>query len=614
MTMTNTWLVRVYNDGVLAMFKECAGPVELGRQDNRVGEELYQVTATGAGGCRIAIASGDDLRISRRHARVEPSAAGRVVVRNTSDSNSVVFEDRHQLRPGQVREADLPVVLRFGAKVVRLQRATSDEAGRAVLSLDEPTAPPGEDDGRAATSTLTMAPSGSLETRSVFEWLRAMIRVLHSAACDADFFQKAAQAVVEVVGLDMGRVLTRDGETWRTAAFHPTEDGDYERSNPPSRLVLHRVCEEKKVSWFDPSGLDEDCSSLAGIWSVVAAPVRARSGDVIAILYGERRLQSLQGAGRPVSRLDAMLIEVLAVGLAAGLARVEQERAALALRAQFEQFFTPELAHVLAAQPKLLEGKDLEITALFADIRGFSRITRKQPPAFTVEWTQDVLSTLSECVLDHRGVLVDYIGDELVAMWGAPEEQPDHAERACRAALDMIAVLQTLNERWEARLGEPMGLGIGINTGLARVGNIGSRRKFKYGPLGDTVNVASRVQGASKYFKASLLITRATRDCLGPGFPLRRLGNARVVNIAEPIELFELFPPARPDSGELSSAYEEALAAFEAGEFRKATGILGRLVSVHRDDGPSFALLARAISNLVDEPESFDPAFRLPGK
>ena len=90
-----------------------------------------------------------------------------------------------------------------------------------------------------------------------------------------------------------------------------------------------------------------------------------------------------------------------------------------------------------------------------------------------------------------------------------------------------------------------MGLGIGINTGMARVGNTGSRRKFKYGPLGDTVNVASRVQGASKYFKSSLLITRATRDRLGPEFPLRRLGRARVVNIADPIELFELCPADR---------------------------------------------------------------------
>jgi adenylate cyclase len=178
----------------------------------------------------------------------------------------------------------------------------------------------------------------------------------------------------------------------------------------------------------------------------------------------------------------------------------------------------------------------------------------------------------------------------------------------------MLGALKGLNERWEAKLGEPTGLGIGINTGLARVGNTGSRRKFKYGPLGDPVNVASRVQGASKYFKSSLVITRATRDRLGPGFQLRRLGTARMVNISDPIELYELCSPDLPDSFELCSVYEEGLAAFEARDFHRATVILGRLVSVHRDDGPSFALLARALANIVDEPETFDPAFRLPGK
>ncbi|HKI17521.1 MAG TPA: adenylate/guanylate cyclase domain-containing protein, partial [Isosphaeraceae bacterium] len=171
-----------------------------------------------------------------------------------------------------------------------------------------------------------------------------------------------------------------------------------------------------------------------------------------------------------------------------------------------------------------------------------------------------------------------------------------------------------LNARWQERLGEPMAVGIGINTGMARVGNTGSSRKFKYGPLGDTVNVASRVQGSSKYFKANLLLTKATRDRLGPEFHVRRLGKTRVINIASPIELYELWPPSEPGAVEFCSAYEEALAAFEAGEFRAAARILGRLVNSRPDDGPSFALLARAIACIVEEPEKFDPAFRLPGK
>jgi adenylate cyclase len=612
--MDPTWQVNIYNERVRAMSEACAGPVELGRQDSRLREQLYQVTTLSEGGSRIAISPVDEIQISRRHARVEEIAAGRVMVRNISDNNSIHFDDGLQLRPGQQREAELPVALRFGSRVVRIQEPPSNAAGRAIRTLEEPTAAPGEDEDRAMTSTFTVGATGWTDTRSVFEWLRTMIRVLQSAACDTDFFQKAAQAVVEIVGLDLGRVLTRNGNGWNTVGFFPPHEAESQRSNPPSKLVLGRVCEDKKVCWLDPSDLDEDCSSLVGLSSVVAAPVRARSGDVIAILYGERRVKSFLTGGRPVSRLDAMLLEVMAVGLAAGLARLEQERTALAMQTQFEQFFTPELARVLAAQPELLDGKDLEISVLFGDIHGFSRITRNHPTTFTLEWINDVMSTLSDCVLAHQGVLVDYIGDEVMAMWGAPDEQPDHAERACRAALDMLGALKELNERWEAKLGQPIGLGIGINTGMARVGNTGSRRKFKYGPLGDTVNVASRVQGASKYFKSNLLITRATRDRLGPGFQLRRLGSTRVVNIGEPIELFELLPPDHPDATEICSAYEEALCAFEAQEFRKATGVLGRLVSIHRDDGPSFALLARAIGCFVDEPESFDAAFRLPGK
>ena len=225
-----------------------------------------------------------------------------------------------------------------------------------------------------------------------------------------------------------------------------------------------------------------------------------------------------------------------------------------------------------------------------------------------------MLSTLSDCVQKHQGVLVDYIGDELMAMWGAPEAQPDHPERACLAALEMIESMPALSARWQGPLGEPTAVGIGINTGIARVGNTGSRRKFKYGPLGDTVNVASRVQGASKYFRSSLLITQACRDRLGPQFQLRRLGQVRVVNISDPIELFELCPAGEPDVRQRATAYEEGLLAFESREFRKSSRILGRLVDTHPDDGPAIALLARAIAYVVDEPETFDPAFRLAGK
>ena len=113
------------------------------------------------------------------------------------------------------------------------------------------------------------------------------------------------------------------------------------------------------------------------------------------------------------------------------------------------------------------------MTLLFGDIREFSRISELLAPAETMAWISDVMQEFSDCVLAHDGVLVDYIGDELMAMWGAPAAQPDHATLACWAAHDMLASLARHQRRWQARLGKPVRLGIGINTGVARVGNTG---------------------------------------------------------------------------------------------------------------------------------------------
>jgi len=607
--------MRVYDDRLLSAVKECSLPLELGRQDDRAGEAIYQVTHFADGHLRVAIARNDEVKLSRRLAWLEELAGENVRIRNLSAKVTFSLEGGCQVAPGCECEAKLPVILYFGRRVVRIQRATQDDEASVIRSLERPTAFPPELAGdRSHLATLALPSAGVPDADGLIEWLRVMIRVFQSAASDADFFQQAAAAVVEVVRLDQGRVLTRERDEWTTVASWDKSAALGGRSDPPSRLVVNRVCDEKRTTWLDPSQTGEDCASLAGVSSVVAAPVLDRSGQVIAILYGERRLESMLHAARPVSRLDAMLVEVLAVGLSAGLARVKQEHAALALQTQLEQFFTPELARHLMARPDLLTGQDLEITVLFCDIRSFSRITRAQQPAFTLEWTNDVLSTLSDCVLKHQGVLVNYIGDELMAMWGAPEAQPDHPQRACRAALEMIESLAALNERWQGPLGEPIGVGIGVNTGMARVGNTGSKRKFQYGPLGPTVNIASRAQGACKYFKSSLLITKATRDWLGKEFPLRRLGKTRVVNMSDPIELYELWPPGQPNGNEICSAYEEALLAFEAGDFPKSAATLRQLLDSHPEDGPSHALLARATSCIVVEPETIDPAFRLPGK
>src|SRR5262249_62377429 len=130
--------------------------------------------------------------------------------------------------------------------------------------------------------------------------------------------------------------------------------------------------------------------------------------------------------------------------------------------------------------------------------------------------------------VSHGGAIVDYAGDGILAVWHAPSPQPDHALRACSAALDMLGMMTDLNERWRETAGGKLALGIGINTGIAQVGNTGSSRKFKYGPHGHTVNLASRVQAATKKLGLPLRITEATRASLSPEVAVRRLGTGRL--------------------------------------------------------------------------------------
>ena len=285
---------------------------------------------------------------------------------------------------------------------------------------------------------------------------------------------------------------------------------------------------------------------------------------------------------------------------------------------ELEQFFPPEVVTQLIDRPDLLQtGRSADVTILFCDIRGFSRVSERlrDTPEKMVGWVSAVMEALDRCVLRHQGVLVDFIGDELLAMWGAPQAQPDHARRACLAALDMLACIADINKEWEAVTGEPTTVGIGINSGPASVGNTGTRRRFKYGPVGNTVNLASRIQGATKYLEARTLITQSTRDRIGDEFAMRRLALLKVVNIGEPLAVYELAPRGEECWDELKAGYEEALALFEAGpdHLQDAAKILGRLATKYGLAGPNRFLLSRVLSAMQDR-NAGGGVYVLPGK
>jgi len=227
------------------------------------------------------------------------------------------------------------------------------------------------------------------------------------------------------------------------------------------------------------------------------------------------------------------------------------------------------------------------------------------------------MERLTICVRSFDGSVVDYAGDGLMAMWNAPVDHPDHAARGCRAALAMQAMLPQLDADWHDRLGTPLKIGIGLNTGPAMVGNTGARSRFKYGPLGHTVNLASRVEGATKQFGVPILITGSTKAQLGEGFATRRVGKVRVVGIHGAVDFYELFAEtASPEWLARRDAFEEALGLYEAAQFGNACRVVHPLLSNQEGnyDVPSLNLVVRAAEAIKNPPDKFDGVFELSSK
>ena len=599
--------IRLYDGQQMVFSGEFEGQVELGRE--RQGEEGPFSQRVEAGRVRVVIARPDEQNVSRRHALFESIPHGGIRLTNLSSTLPIRFPDGPELPPNGICDRPLPLVLTLGDKIVRVQEGDTGEAG--LRGLAERTLAPGQ----MAAGSSRIAGAGSpdaLDGKSLVRWLQSAMDVLQSATSSADFFEKAARAAVELLSLDSCRVLLLDGENWQTKAVHLSPRLAQAPEWKPSQRILKRVLREKRTTWEVPRSATSVAASLTGVQAVVAAPILDPRDAILGVLYGERRQEGGQTATGPITELEAMLVELLARGVATGLARLEQERAALAVRVQFEQFFTPALASQLSVQPGLLASRDADVSILFCDIRGFSRISERLGCGPTVEWIGDVMGVLSDCVLAHSGVIVDYIGDELMAMWGAPDDQPDHARLACRAALAMVARLPELNARWRETLGEPMDMGIGINSGVARVGVTGSAYKFKYGPLGPVVNLASRVQGATKHFHGRLLITGSTHAHLEESVASRRLGRVQVVNIAEAVDLYELCTRPHALWHAAKAAYEQALGLYERRQLREAALLIGEWRTRNPDDEPALILLYRAIKAMVEK--QFDPVWVLSEK
>jgi adenylate cyclase len=194
------------------------------------------------------------------------------------------------------------------------------------------------------------------------------------------------------------------------------------------------------------------------------------------------------------------------------------------------------------------------------------------------------MDALTAAVMDHDGLVLDYYGDGLAAMWNAPADQTDHAELACRAGLRMLETMPELSRDWSALIDGPLQLGVGVHTGAARVGNAGSRHRTKYGPRGANVNLTSRVEAATKEVGVPLLITSAVANQLSNEVAAHRVCTARVPGVETPVELFSVQSAAADrGTGGIWQEYEQALHNFEAGNLLAAADRLAMLDQGNRE-------------------------------
>lgn len=224
----------------------------------------------------------------------------------------------------------------------------------------------------------------------------------------------------------------------------------------------------------------------------------------------------------------------------------------------FGQYVPPELVEELAERPEALsmEGESREMTVLFSDVRGFTSVSEKLEARELAQLMNRFLTQQTAVIQRHRGTIDKYMGDAVMAFWGAPLPDPEHGLHALKAGLEMLKAVRELDAEFEARGWPRLEIGVGINTGRMNVGNMGSSFRMAYTVMGDAVNLGSRLEGLTKAYGVGLIVSESTRLAAPPDWAFRELDAVRVKGKTEPVAIYEPLGPKEA----LPSALREELA------------------------------------------------------
>ncbi|MFA9460594.1 CHASE2 domain-containing protein [Thiohalorhabdus sp. Cl-TMA] len=285
------------------------------------------------------------------------------------------------------------------------------------------------------------------------------------------------------------------------------------------------------------------------------------------------------------------------------------ERGRRRLKDMFGQYVPPELVDEMTQDPESassMEGERRDMTVLFADIRGFTAISEQLSAAELKDLLNRFFTPMTRVIFEHRGTIDKYVGDMIMAFWGAPLEDPEHARNGVKAALAMRGEAERLRFQFQKEGLPDVDIGVGLNSGAMNVGNMGSEYRRSYTVLGDAVNLGSRLEGLTKHYGASIVVSDVTREGLEDEILFRRLDRVQVKGRDEPLTIFEPLCPREEASAELLAEVdklEQALSAYWRREWAEAEELFTELSRAKPDE--------RLYELYLERIESIDPT-RMP--
>lgn len=282
-----------------------------------------------------------------------------------------------------------------------------------------------------------------------------------------------------------------------------------------------------------------------------------------------------------------------------------EEREKRKVEGAFQQYLSSDVIRLLLRNPEMVQPRKTEVSVMFSDVRDFTSISEQLDAQELALLLNGYLTEMTKILFEHRGTLDKYIGDAVMALWGAPFQQPNHAREACHTALAMKGRIAELQEQWRAGNQPVLRVGFGISTGFASVGNMGSSLRYGYTAMGDVVNLASRLEGLNKEYHTQIITSEDTyRAATDHELVFRELDLIRVKGKKKPVAIYELLAVrnGNPEPVELAGMFGEALACYRACAWTDAIDRFVKIKFRWPEDGPSQVFLERCLAYVLEGP------------